>query len=483
MKTTLNTITMLWIIGVLQPVSAEGIAAYLRSTFEDESLHVDVDILKKFCLKHAANMNLIRVSRKPDLFSLTVKGNGNFTKKQRHERDKERLYLLSLSRRARIHMSREVLAKGLDGVAPSADTRTSIKGREANKLGPVVPSGQVYWPRFSKKLLNQTCRLQPSCDTLPLPLLSFADAKQLAIALNQESVDFDVSSLGLMMGISPRLIVQMCWKPARHYRTFSLRKKSGGERTIDSPRVFLKTVQQFLNDYFLNGLPVHECAEAFRTERSILTNASRHVGKAFVANIDIKNFFPSVSAQRVLDLLKENSYTDRAARMIVHLCTKDGALPQGAPTSPALSNAYLYSFDGNMNLECDFEGLKYSRYADDITISGEDKGKILKMIRRARSLLRSYGLELNENKTRIASAHGQQRVTGLVVNQAVRPPRKLRREVRAAFHDLSNGAKISNEEIKRLAGYVSYFSSFEELRETREIATYREILSGYKKSK
>lgn len=289
----------------------------------------------------------------------------------------------------------------------------------------------------------------------------------------------DFSTLGLLLGISPRLILDIALKPERHYRQFPLAKKGGGERQIDAPRTFLKVIQQFLADYFLNGLPVHESVHSFRTDHSIISNASQHCQKPFVGNIDIQNYFGSITRHRIIEKLRGVGYDAVSTEVIVKLCTKDGIIPQGAPTSPALSNIFLFDFDTAMAQQCEARGLSCTRYADDISISGDDHGQIMSMIQFARDYLAGeYQLSLNEEKTRVASQGGQQRVTGVVVNERPRPPRKFRREVRAAFHNAAKSDALDKNSIRKLRGYVSYLRSFEALRDGKEVAAYLQFLKG-----
>ena len=254
-------------------------------------------------------------------------------------------------------------------------------------------------------------------------------------------------------------------------------KRSGGAREIKSPRVFLKVIQQFLADYFLVGLPISDAVFSYRAGASIQDNARRHLGATYVANIDIKDFFGSIKKDRVIALLTDNGWPSKAAELVVKLVTLDDALPQGAPTSPSISNAFLLSFDRYMEARCRRQGLSYSRYADDITMSGSNRRVIVRTIGAARRrLAEDYGLRLNEDKTRISSRHGQQKVTGLVVNDKAIPPRTFRRQVRAAFHNAAQQRNVDLERVRRLAGYLSYLKSFDELRGTSALANYEKVL-------
>lgn len=485
MKTVINRKTVLWAIGVLQPVSAEEISTYFKTVLSNAGRIPGGSEIHGFCLEASDKGQLVRVWRKPDLFALTLQGNRYLSDVQRKARDKARIFLLRDARKDRVYSSREVDATGLGGAAPSVDARSTLKGTEANRLGLFVPQGRPYWPRFSQQLSENTGPSPSSRDIFPL-LLLFASPEQLAHACQAPvaSLALDLTTLGLMLGISPKLIQQISRRPERHYRSFELPKRAGGVRPIDSPRVFLKVIQQFLADYVLAGLPVSQGVYSYRAGTSIVDNARQHVGKDYVANIDIENFFGSIQRPGVEALLASNGLNGVSAALIGKLVTKDGVLPQGAPTSPAISNAFLLSFDEVMLAGCRERDLAYSRYADDITVSGADRNAIADMIEVAREQLAAqYGLRLNEKKTRIASRHGQQKVTGVVVNEKILPPRTFRRQVRAAFHNAYKQGRGDLERCRGLAGYLSYLKSFDELRGSPELAKYETTLRGLRRKR
>ena len=150
MRTKINTGNLLWIIGVPQPVAAAEIRTYLTTVLDDAGTIPSGAVIHKFCLAQTDHRHLVRISREAGLFSLTLLGNQYLSESQRKSRDKARIYLLREAYKGRLIMSREVDATGLDGVAPSTDARLVEKGTESNKIDPVVPSGQSYWPRFSR---------------------------------------------------------------------------------------------------------------------------------------------------------------------------------------------------------------------------------------------------------------------------------------------------------------------------------------------
>lgn len=410
----------------------------------------------------------------PYLYCLSYKGYQAFPRSLLHHRDKTRLFLLKAARASRVFLPGES-KQGLAGDAPAVDGSCDIQ--ERRPIMPAASVGRHYWPPVSKQLDIQAGPFQDS----PGPYFSWYSFPSLALlkdATNSIGNEVGVQELALAIGISPRLLTSFIHAPKNHYRTFEIGKRGGGKRCIKAPRVFLKTVQYWLLDYVLYSLPVHKQCHSYQRKKSILTNALPHVRKKYVANIDIENFFGSVSTKSISNILSENGFEKRTSNIVARLVTESNCLPQGVPTSPLLSNSYLYKFDNFASGFCDNLGVSYSRYSDDITMSGNNKNKIGQVIRALRKELRRYGLKLNEPKTRIASRGGQQRVTGVVVNESAAPPRKLRRKVRAMFHNASLNLGEYSSKLPQLKGYLSYLSSFPSLSSSDQIKKYDALIQN-----
>ena len=291
-----------------------------------------------------------------------------------------------------------------------------------------------------------------------------------------------LQQLALAIGISPRLISAIIHQRDKHYRAFDLPKKGGGARTIHAPRFFLKTVQYWLATYVLADLRVHACCHAYTRGRSILTNATPHVGKRYVANLDIKGFFDSITAKNVVAVLEANGIGNQLAHTVAELVTYRWSLPQGAPTSPIVSNAILFDADTNVAEAAERLHVTYTRYADDITLSADSRDAVARCAAVVGGQLHHMGLDLNSKKTRIASCDSSQRVTGLVVNEAVRPPRKYRRNVRSEFNHAEHvgAGNADAKKLNRLRGHLSYLSAFPALAESPELRRYALILRRLK---
>jgi hypothetical protein len=230
------------------------------------------------------------------------------------------------------------------------------------------------------------------------------------------------------------------------YSTFSVKKKSGGERQINSPIKGLKMILRVLNTIFQCCSESHKAANGFVLNKSIVTNAHQHIGKQYVYNIDLKDFFHSFDRNRVkMALLKEpfslNGDKEPLAFFIASLCTHplllgDGltkiVLPQGSPTSPTLTNILCVTLDRRLNGLAKKLGADYSRYADDITFSShhnifgkEDFQKELKRI-----IEEDQSLRINVKKTRLQKTGFRKEVTGLTVNDKVNVQKRYVKQIR-----------------------------------------------------
>jgi hypothetical protein len=266
-----------------------------------------------------------------------------------------------------------------------------------------------------------------------------------------------------------------------HYRRFTIPKRNGKERPIWAPLPKLKAAQRWILHGIVEKLLVHGAAHGFLPGRSILTNAAVHTGARVVVKMDIEAFFPTVTLRRVKGVFRKAGYREQVATLLALLCTEapreivplDGkdyyvalgprCLPQGAPTSPALTNTLCLRLDQRLTGLAHKLGWCYTRYADDLTFSlsaahkgPPNLGKLLGVVRR---IVEEEGFTINPEKTRVARKGGRQTVTGLVVNGSARPrvSRKLRRQLRAAVHNLKLGKPLREDEtVERLAGYAAY---------------------------
>jgi retron-type reverse transcriptase len=217
------------------------------------------------------------------------------------------------------------------------------------------------------------------------------------------------------------------------YHTYRLPKKSGGNRTITVPDARLKQLQRRLLDRGFNHIRLHEAVHGFRRGHSIATNAAAHVGQEMVVNVDISKFFPSTKYRLIVTACQRvagGKLSPRATMFLADLCSFRGALPTGAPTSPVIGNIVLTPVDRAVAKVCHRFNITYTRYADDLTFSGHgDTHRVIPFVDRC---LADYGFKLEQKKINLFRRGRRQMVTGLVVNEKVNLPRRIRRRLRAA---------------------------------------------------
>lgn len=249
------------------------------------------------------------------------------------------------------------------------------------------------------------------------------------------------------------------------YTTYTIPKRDGTDRPICAPKKQLKWVQRQILKHILSKVPLHPSAHGFVTGRSTVSNATPHVGHELVVKFDLKEFFPTVHYFRVIGLFASLGYpvgncmfgtsdtSEQVAPVLARLCcyTPDpkkwgtAVLPQGAPTSPAISNLMCRRLDARLGGLAEANKGVYTRYADDLTFSfpkaeGLNLGRFRWWVDQ---VCHQEGFTINQEKFRVIRDSQRQVVTGIVVNDAVRVPRELRRELRAILHNIE---KTSVEE-------------------------------------
>jgi RNA-directed DNA polymerase len=266
-----------------------------------------------------------------------------------------------------------------------------------------------------------------------------------------------------------------------HYHRFSIPKRRGGVRIISSPKRRLRVAQRWLLETVLVRLAVHEAAMAFRPGRSIRDNAALHAAMALVIRIDLKEFFPSITFRRVKGLFESFGYNEGIATLLALLATEaprvaatlDGQrrfvslgerqLPQGACTSPAITNILCRKLDRRLAGAARVFGFVYTRYADDLVFShpapGAPAGPFLCAVRR---IITDEGFQLNEEKTAVMRPQHRQAVTGLVVNGEPRVSRANLRRFRAFLHHCETeglpavSQRLGQNAMAYAAGYLSF---------------------------
>ena len=246
---------------------------------------------------------------------------------------------------------------------------------------------------------------------------------------------------------------------ARAYRQFPITKRSGKTRIIHAPRTHLKVVQWWILDSILPSVPISEHAYGFVKGKSFVDNARVHLGATNILNLDIEDFFPSVSSALVSQVFSSLGYDPRVVSGLLRLTTLEGSLPQGAPTSPNIANAVFTPIDEQLFRLAQINGLNYSRYADDLTFSGNHKIP-QSFITEISTILAGIGLRLNESKTRFMGVNQQKEVTGLILGREnVCLKRSDLNAARGWFYKLYKGPNLHASEFERARGTLAMINS------------------------
>lgn len=262
----------------------------------------------------------------------------------------------------------------------------------------------------------------------------------------------------------------MFYSRDKFYRSYTIKKRNGGERLIEAPYPSLKMVQRWILDIILAPSAVyHPSVVGFRQGKTILDNATPHLGHDVLLKMDIKEFFPSVTEPLVERYFMSLGYSLSLSGTLAYLCCKDYRLPQGAPTSPLLSNVLFVKMDWELDRIAVTEGLSYTRYADDLTFSG---ARIpIPFIKAVTEIAKDNNLRINKEKTRRSGKGSRKIITGVSISSG-KPtiPRSLKREIRQKVHYILNYGlydhlrHVGSRDLLvgyRLLGLLAYWHSVE----------------------
>lgn len=301
----------------------------------------------------------------------------------------------------------------------------------------------------------------------------------------------DADALAAALGLTiPRLrwlVYDRKVDTGTHYHRWLIPKRDGGQRLISAPKPDLKKAQKWIAGSIIEHLPVHGAVHGFLAGRGTRSNACQHAGASLVVHFDIKDFYPTITFPRVKGLLRKAGYGEQVATVVALLCTEHPrdemvlrgkvqyvatgprSLPQGAPTSPSITNTLC------LRMDCRLAGLarklacRYSRYADDLTFSWHGdaaasatrENSVGRLIRAVGEVVRDEGFAVHPRKTRVMRSGGRQEITGLVVNAApgrppARVPRSFVRKLRAAIFNRQHGRPGEGETLQQLRGWAAY---------------------------
>jgi RNA-directed DNA polymerase len=283
-----------------------------------------------------------------------------------------------------------------------------------------------------------------------------------------------VKQMSIDIGILPGHLREIIRTAPLRYKVFTIPKKNGGEREVAQPAREVKKIQRWIVQQLTPLLPIHEVTTAYRPNSSIKKNAQPHAENNFLLKLDFKNFFPSIlrsDITRHLEIYCAEHYDVSAITLIAHcLCWAPKRTPPlrlciGAPSSPLISNSILYRFDSIVFDATQKAGIKYTRYADDISISSSKRGELDKILMLIEATLQNMdypSITINAPKTVFASRKGSRFITGIMLT----PEKKLsvgrhrKKLIRAMYHRFRSGL-LTEKEQARLTGLLAFVENIE----------------------
>ena len=351
-------------------------------------------------------------------------------------------------------------------------------GREIGYLGPGVSAG-----------LSQTQCDEAKLARFGLPRL--ATAEQIAAAM------------GVTVSALRFLAFSRSTSQVTHYVRFEIPKKTGGTRRISAPMPRLKRAQRWILDHILDKVALHDTAHGFRKQRSIVSNARPHVGADVVLNLDLQDFFPTLEYKRIRGMFRGLGYGEAAATIFALITSEpevdeielDGQifyvasgarrLPQGAPTSPAITNIVCRRMDARLAGAARKLGFTYTRYADDLTFSGPRTADAGAMLDRIRFITADEGFAEHPKKTRVLRRGRRQEVTGVVVNQQLGVDRETLRKFRALLFQIAKDGPAgkswgaSTDLFASMIGYANFVRMVDPTKGARLLADAKQLAAKH----
>ena len=321
----------------------------------------------------------------------------------------------------------------------------------------------------------------------------------------------DIKSLAQLLGITVEELRFLSYdrklNQVSHYITYGIKKKSGGIRKITAPKPKLKRVQRSILDKLLSKVDINLAAQGFMIGKSIVSNAVPHIGAGIVINMDLKDFFPTISFKRIFGLYKKLGFSPQISTVLALICTipeeeklrvhgkewylnsEKRYLPQGAPTSPMLTNIICRKLDSRLTGIAKQLGFRYTRYADDMTFSGPTtiRKNINKLKWQVRSVIKDEDFILHPDKTKVMVNGHRKEVTGITVNEVLNVPSKKLKDFRALLYQLEkDGPKDkywgdpSVNLFESIEGYARFVNMVNPTKGKKLIAQVKSINKKYK---
>ncbi len=246
-------------------------------------------------------------------------------------------------------------------------------------------------------------------------------------------VIFDRYHLSYLLNMSPVILSKIINSANSFYREFTIPKKNGGQRRIKSPYPSLRMCQKWIKTHIIEKIPIAEQCYSYVKGKSIVDNATVHIGSTVLYKLDLENFFDSIPLKRIMSIFLNCGYSHKVSYYLSKICTLDDCLPQGACTSPPLSNIVCKRLDRRLAGFADYEGIAYTRYSDDLFFSGVDISNQSKAFIKKIVTAESFQIN-NEKELYIDSPRQRKIITGLLTTEKeVKLPRSYKRELKASI--------------------------------------------------
>lgn len=273
-------------------------------------------------------------------------------------------------------------------------------------------------------------------------------------------VDFD--DLARHLRLSRNLVYWLSSTAPERYQLYQIPKRDGGRREISAPVQSLKVVQRWVLNEILYKVKVSPYSYGFQKGRGspLVACAEKHRRSLYLLKMDLENFYPSIPREKIYGLFVSLGYNSSAANLLTNICTNENCLPQGAVTSARLANLICRNLDYRIAGYCNKREVIYTRYADDLTFSCDNRDTLKGIYSTIQRILNQEGYDINSRKTRFLSPKNRKRVLGITINDSqMKAPKEWKRQVRAMIHHAAvTGDHTQDEAIK---GYIAYFKSIE----------------------
>lgn len=324
----------------------------------------------------------------------------------------------------------------------------------------LIYGDEMYFDEYSTKFKKLAEKMNYSVELIECQL-------QYAEKLIKQNLPiiYDANHLSVLVGVKLEYLYGVSNSPKDYYRYLTKRKKRCGVRVLNAPLPLLKEVQVWIANSILSKLDSSVYAKAYKKNNSIKSNAKFHRKQKIVITMDISDYFGNTTVESVIKLFLDLGYYKSIAILLAKLCCLDDRLPQGAPTSPVLSNLVNRRLDKRLAALSSKYNARYTRYSDDIIFSGNDiKPEIIIPV--TGKILESEGYSLNPRKVKVRRDYQKQIVTGIVVNNKMRIDKKELQSIRQEVYYIEK------------FGLDSHFQRYQEQNKHKSKESYLHSLLG-----